>query len=206
MNRRLFILAICAAFLFAVGIARADSITYHVNGTLDYKGTGSDPLSLDGASYNLAMTFDTADNDGSGFYSSTASTLTLNATPYAGTSGFGIIDSTSFFLTDVFFPAAATPLSVEHTIEFGAGFLNPPNLPYYNTGDVSDISSSLYYVADVQGNPSAEFSFDIVDAESYSVPPRQDGPSPIPEPTTIACFGLGLIGLGVFRSRKKVRR
>ena len=207
MSRWLFILAMCTALLLVAATAQATSITYHVNGTLDYQDSGSDPLSLDGATYSLQMAFDTADNDGTGIYLGTSSTLTLGATAYSGTAALGIIDPTTLLLNDTFFVASATPLSVLHIIEFGAGFLSPPALPYYNTGDVADIFSLVEYVADVAGNPNAEFFFDLINAETYSVPSRDPGgQEPIPEPASLTCFGIGLIGLGIFRARKKARR
>ena len=207
MGRRFFMLAICAALLLVATTAQAIPITYHVTGTLDYQDSGSDPLALDDATYDFQMTFDTTDNDLSGFYLLGSSTLTLGGTPYSGTAALGIADSGLLTLDDTFFLAAATPMYASHDIQIIPALQHFPALPFYDTGDVVSILSDIYYVTDFGGDPNAEFFFDLVNAQSFSVPSTDPGgQEPIPEPATLTCFGIGLVGLGLFRARKKARR
>lgn len=126
----------------------------------------------------------------------TISNLTTGWVPQSGIPSFGFrTDGLGTFDYAIACPnptcqsgQTTNPSSVSFTMTNGSGLLSPINFNVLSTGG----DPSVYFAADVIGNGTS----------GYIGAPGPGAPDVVPEPTSIAFFGTGLLGVGLVLRRK----
>tara|TARA_B100001059_G_scaffold34058_1_gene27311 strand:- start:2 stop:757 length:756 start_codon:yes stop_codon:yes gene_type:complete len=193
--------------LFATAPTFAASITYIVKGTLDYDQNDSrkpDTPGLDGASLQLAITFD-PDNpspqttiQAGTFYiteytPATSASLTLTATAGGSNDGVYPVNPTGLVIRNLHTDATKDFIEISmagfdlNGKDFGASMLQvffpnqntpsikPAPLFRYDAGEVDFVRATFEWDPEPGGVPGEAASYDLANAVSFTALPDADG-------------------------------
>ena len=182
-----------AVVLLAAGTARADTITYNVT---------INTTSLAGGTYSLAFALTDGSGTNDGNNTATLSNFAFIGGSASNLSNLTLTDSSGFFNEiDQAFTAGTTPLSFQLKDVFGVDSPAPDGFAFY----LLDSSGNPIWTFDPNTGALFEITFDSSNPTPQNFSPGEVTLTAIPEPTSLALFGTGLlVGGGVLRRRMRL--